>query len=172
MTSTAKFNGSAAANVTFVSSTQLKATVPGGATTGPITVTNTAAPIGTVRSAASYTPSAGTGLGPPLNRPGTRRALARSHGAGRPTNAKLAPPTARPGRRALSTRPLRCASHRRRSASRTARDSSASAPTTPDATPSARCRERACDRFSRTQPGYHAVAPPVNLAELKDSACV
>ena len=52
--SLAKFNGSAAAT-TFVSSSQLKATVPAAATTGPISVTNTTAPIGTVRSAGNYT---------------------------------------------------------------------------------------------------------------------
>ncbi len=48
--STVKFNGVAAAGVTHVSSTQLKAVVPGTATSGPITVTNTLAPIGTVQS--------------------------------------------------------------------------------------------------------------------------
>jgi hypothetical protein len=52
--STAKFNGIAAA-VTFVSATQLKATVPSTAATGLVTVTNTTVPIGTVSSAASYT---------------------------------------------------------------------------------------------------------------------
>jgi hypothetical protein len=53
--STVKFNGAAASSVTHVSSTQLKATVPSSATTGPISVTNTTAPTGTVRSAANYT---------------------------------------------------------------------------------------------------------------------
>jgi len=53
--STVKFNGVAASKVVHVSSTQLKATVPSTATTGPITVTNTTAPTGTVRSAANYT---------------------------------------------------------------------------------------------------------------------
>ena len=53
--STVKFNGTAAATVNHVSSTKLTAAVPAGATTGPITVTNTAAPTGTVRSASSYT---------------------------------------------------------------------------------------------------------------------
>jgi hypothetical protein len=53
--STVKFNGTAATSVTHVSSTQLKATVPSTATTGPISVTNTSAPTGTVGSAASYT---------------------------------------------------------------------------------------------------------------------
>ena len=50
-----KFNGTAASSVVHVSSTQLKATVPSTATTGPITVTNTTSPAGTVRSAANYT---------------------------------------------------------------------------------------------------------------------
>jgi IPT/TIG domain len=50
-----KFNGTAASSVIHVSSTQLKATVPSTATTGPITVTNTTAPTGTVRSGANYT---------------------------------------------------------------------------------------------------------------------
>jgi large repetitive protein len=49
-----KFNGAAASRVVHVSSTQLKATVPSTATTGPITVTNTTSPAGTVRSAANY----------------------------------------------------------------------------------------------------------------------
>ncbi len=53
--SSVKFNGHAALSVVHVSSTQLKATVPSTATTGPITVTNTTAPTGTVRSAAKYT---------------------------------------------------------------------------------------------------------------------
>jgi IPT/TIG domain len=52
--STVKFNGVAAKSVTFVSSTKLKATVPAEAGSGPITVTNTAAPVGTVTSAASF----------------------------------------------------------------------------------------------------------------------
>jgi plastocyanin len=52
--SKAKFNGTAAAT-TFVSSSQLKATAPITATTGPITVTNTTAPTGTVRSAGKFT---------------------------------------------------------------------------------------------------------------------
>ena len=53
--STVKFNGKSATSVTHVSSVQLKAVVPSAATTGPITVTNTASPTGTVRSAANYT---------------------------------------------------------------------------------------------------------------------
>ncbi len=48
--STVKFHGVAATAVTHVSSTKLKAVVPGTATSGPITVTNTSAPIGTVQS--------------------------------------------------------------------------------------------------------------------------
>jgi plastocyanin len=52
--STAKFNG-IAADTTFVSSSRLNAAVPATATTGPITVTNTAAPTGTVRSAGNFT---------------------------------------------------------------------------------------------------------------------
>lgn len=54
-TSTVKWGGVAATTVTHTSSTVLKATVPTTATTGPITVTNTAAPVGTVSSATSYT---------------------------------------------------------------------------------------------------------------------
>ncbi len=54
-TSTVKFNGTSAGSVTHVSSTQLKAAVPSTATTGPITVTNTTSPTGTVRSATSFT---------------------------------------------------------------------------------------------------------------------
>ena len=53
--STVKFNGHAATTVVHVSATQLKATVPSTATTGPITVTNTTAPTGTVQSAVNYT---------------------------------------------------------------------------------------------------------------------
>ena len=52
--STVRFNGHAA-STTHVSATQLKATVPSTATTGPITVTNTAAPTGTISSATNYT---------------------------------------------------------------------------------------------------------------------
>lgn len=55
--SAVKLNGTTATTVTHVSATRLKATVPAGATTGPITVTNTAAPVGTVRSAINYTVS-------------------------------------------------------------------------------------------------------------------
>ena len=53
--STVKFHGTSATTVTFVSSSQLKATVPSAATTGPITVTNATAPTGTVGSATNYT---------------------------------------------------------------------------------------------------------------------
>jgi hypothetical protein len=53
--STVKVNGAAASAVTFVSATKLIATVPASATTGKVTVTNTAAPTGTVRSSTSYT---------------------------------------------------------------------------------------------------------------------
>jgi IPT/TIG domain len=54
-TSTVSFNGAAASTVTYVSSTKLKATVPSGASTGAISVTNTAAPVGTVASASHFT---------------------------------------------------------------------------------------------------------------------
>jgi hypothetical protein len=50
---TVHFNGAAASSVTIVSSTQLKATVPSTATSGPITVTSGST--GTVRSANNYT---------------------------------------------------------------------------------------------------------------------
>jgi subtilase family serine protease len=53
-TSTVSFNGTAATSVTYVSSTKLKATVPSGATTGSISVTNTATPVGTVSSLAHF----------------------------------------------------------------------------------------------------------------------
>jgi uncharacterized protein (TIGR03437 family) len=52
--STVKFNGVAASGVMHVSSTQLQATVPSGATTGAITVKNATAPAGTVRSANKF----------------------------------------------------------------------------------------------------------------------
>jgi hypothetical protein len=52
---TVRVNGAAASAVTFVSATKLIATVPASATTGKVTVTNTAAPTGTVRSSTSYT---------------------------------------------------------------------------------------------------------------------
>jgi hypothetical protein len=53
-TSTVSFNGAAATTVTYVSSTTLKATVPSGASSGAISVTNTAAPTGTVSSSAHF----------------------------------------------------------------------------------------------------------------------
>ena len=53
-TSAVKFNGVAATAVIHASPTQLKATVPPTATTGPITITNTTGAAGTVRSVASY----------------------------------------------------------------------------------------------------------------------
>jgi hypothetical protein len=52
--STVAFNGVPAAGVSFISATKLKAAVPVAAGTGPITVTNTVAPIGTVASAGSF----------------------------------------------------------------------------------------------------------------------
>ena len=54
--STVELGGVPAASVTLSSKSKLKATVPAGAASGPITVTNSAAPIGTVSSAASFTP--------------------------------------------------------------------------------------------------------------------
>jgi hypothetical protein len=54
-TATVKFSGVAASSVMHISSTQLQATVPAGATTGTITVTNTTAPKGAVRSATKFT---------------------------------------------------------------------------------------------------------------------
>ncbi len=53
--STLSFDG-VPASVKFVSAKKLKATVPTGAGTGAIAVTNTAAPLGTVFSANSFTP--------------------------------------------------------------------------------------------------------------------
>jgi hypothetical protein len=50
-----KFHGTSATSVQFVSPTELLATVPTGATTGPITVTNSIVPKGTVTSAMSFT---------------------------------------------------------------------------------------------------------------------
>ncbi len=49
-----KFNGVAASGASVVSSTSIKVKVPAGATTGPISITNTAAPAGTVRTAGSF----------------------------------------------------------------------------------------------------------------------
>jgi hypothetical protein len=47
----------AATSVTYVSPKKLKATVPAGAATGTVTVTNTAVPAGTVSSASSFAAS-------------------------------------------------------------------------------------------------------------------
>jgi hypothetical protein len=55
--STVAFDGTAATSVTDVSATQLLAIVPATASSGPVTVTNTTAPRGTVQSAAGYTVS-------------------------------------------------------------------------------------------------------------------
>lgn len=52
--STVAFGGTAAASVTYVSATDLTATVPADAPAGPITVTNTTTPAGTATSAGSY----------------------------------------------------------------------------------------------------------------------
>jgi len=52
--SSVSFGGLAASSVTFISATKLDATVPAGAATGQITVTNTSAPAGTVHSAAAF----------------------------------------------------------------------------------------------------------------------
>jgi hypothetical protein len=59
-TSAVKFNGTTATTVNHVSSIQLKATVPAGTTTGPITVTNTTGVVGTVTSATYYAAAAPT----------------------------------------------------------------------------------------------------------------
>ena len=48
--------GGKPATTKVLSATKLKATVPAGAIAGPVTVTNTTAPIGTVQSAASFKP--------------------------------------------------------------------------------------------------------------------
>ena len=55
-TSTVSFDGTPAASVTYSSAKKLRAVVPAGAGIGPITVTNTQAPAGTVASAAAFTP--------------------------------------------------------------------------------------------------------------------
>jgi hypothetical protein len=64
-------NGTAASTVVHVSATQRMATVPSTATTGPITVTNTTAPTGTVRSAANYTKTWATSASGNSTRPQT-----------------------------------------------------------------------------------------------------
>jgi hypothetical protein len=48
------FGGTPAASVSYVSASKLLATVPAGASSGPLTVTNSAAPVGAVSSAASF----------------------------------------------------------------------------------------------------------------------
>jgi hypothetical protein len=53
--STVSFGG-VAATIKSVSAKKIKLKVPAGAAAGPITVTNTSAPIGTVSSASSFTP--------------------------------------------------------------------------------------------------------------------
>jgi hypothetical protein len=55
--STVKFNGTPATAVTLVSATELQATVPAGATTGLVSVTNSTNPTGTVSSASPFTVS-------------------------------------------------------------------------------------------------------------------
>jgi hypothetical protein len=50
-----RIGGVPATDVTYVSSTELTATVPAAARTGAITVTNTVAPIGKISSAGSFT---------------------------------------------------------------------------------------------------------------------
>jgi hypothetical protein len=52
--SSVSFAGVAAAEVSFLSSTRLKAVVPAGAVSGPIVLTNTSAPAGTITGAASF----------------------------------------------------------------------------------------------------------------------
>jgi hypothetical protein len=54
--STVSFAGTPAASVTYNSAKKLTAFVPVGAGSGPITVTNTEAPAGTVSSAGAFTP--------------------------------------------------------------------------------------------------------------------
>ncbi|HLM86682.1 MAG TPA: IPT/TIG domain-containing protein [Solirubrobacteraceae bacterium] len=53
--STVSFDGTPAASVTFVSATKLKATVPGEAGSGTVSVSNSSTPVGTVSSAKSFT---------------------------------------------------------------------------------------------------------------------
>ena len=52
--SSVAFDGVAASAVSYLSPTRLEAIVPAGAASGPISVTNTTAPVGTVSSAASF----------------------------------------------------------------------------------------------------------------------
>jgi hypothetical protein len=53
-TSSVSFGGVSAASVTYVSPTTLKVVLPAGAHTGLISVTNSAAPVGTIRSTGSF----------------------------------------------------------------------------------------------------------------------
>jgi hypothetical protein len=59
-TSRVKFNGVAAKKVTYSSSAELQATVPAKATSGPVSVVNTAAPRGTGTSVCDFTVSSST----------------------------------------------------------------------------------------------------------------
>ena len=52
--SAVSFDGTPATSVTYVSTSTLKAVVPAGASSGLLTVTNTAAPVGAVSSASSF----------------------------------------------------------------------------------------------------------------------
>jgi hypothetical protein len=54
--SSVAFGGVQASSVTVSSKSKITATVPAGALAGPVTVTNASAPVGTVRSAATFTP--------------------------------------------------------------------------------------------------------------------
>ena len=53
--STVRFNGTVAASVSFVSSGEVRATVPAAASSGPVTLTNTSAPAGSVRARDAFT---------------------------------------------------------------------------------------------------------------------
>jgi hypothetical protein len=55
--SSVDFGGVAAASVTYVSSTKLRATVPAGAQAGTITVTNSSPPVGSASSSSVFTPA-------------------------------------------------------------------------------------------------------------------
>jgi hypothetical protein len=52
--SSVAFDGVPAGSVSLISASKLKAAVPAGAGSGPITVTNTAAPAGSVSSAGAF----------------------------------------------------------------------------------------------------------------------
>jgi hypothetical protein len=97
-TTSVRFSNGIAASFTVTSSTQIKATVPAGAVTGPVTVT---APGGTVTSAtsftvlpsptvASFTPSGGA-IGDPVTIAGTNftSPATVSFGASAPTTAQV-----------------------------------------------------------------------------------